>query len=97
MGWYIAEGIIVAIIAAFVSRNLAALISAAVIVPIIFWVLVAVIQMNSNPAAAQQIANSTITYITNYFGDHLPGIIISDVFGTITGAIIGLFVSKGNG
>jgi CDP-diglyceride synthetase len=94
MGWYIAEGIIVAIIAVFVSRNLAALISSAVIIPIIFWVIVAVVQMNSNPASAQQIAASTISQIISYFGDHLPGIVISDVFGTITGAVIGLFVSR---
>lgn len=94
MGWYIAEGIVVAIIAVFVSRNLAALISAAVIVPIIFWVIVAVAQMNANPASAQQIAGSTISQIINYFGDNLPGIVISDVFGTITGAVIGLFISR---
>ena len=94
MGWYIAGGIIVAIIAAFVSRNLAALISAAVIVPILFWVLVAVVQMNSNPASAQQVTDSTISQIINYFVDHLPRIVISDVFGTITGAVIGLFISR---
>jgi hypothetical protein len=94
VGWYVAEGIIVAIIAAFVSRNLAALISVAVIVPIIFWVIVAVAQMNANPANALQIANSSISQITRYFGDHLPGIVISDVFGTLTGAMIGLFVSR---
>jgi len=94
MGWYILEGIIVAIIAAFVSKNWAALISAAVMVPIIFWVIIAVTQMNANPANAPEIANSTISQITTYFGDHLPGIIISDVAGTLTGAVIGLFVLK---
>ncbi|MEQ4487475.1 MAG: hypothetical protein AAC993_01395 [Dehalococcoides mccartyi] len=94
MGWYIAESIVVAIIAAFVSKNLAALISVAVLVPIIFWVVVAIIQMNSDPAIAQQIADTTISRIINYFGDNLPGIVISDFFGTLVGSLIGLFISR---
>ena len=95
MGLYITEGILIAIIAIFVSRNIAALISAAVIVPLLFWFAVAVIQINSNPNSAQQITDSTISQMITYMGDHLPGIVISDVFGTITGAFIGLFGFKG--
>lgn len=95
MGWYITEGFLIAIIACFVSRNIAALISAAVIVPLIFWFVVAAIQINSNPSSAQQIADSTISQMVTYIGNHLPGIVISDVFGTITGAFIGLFAFEG--
>lgn len=94
VGFYIVEGIIMAIIAAFFSRSLVALLSAAVIVPLIFWVIVATTQMTNNPEAAQEIADTVSSQVFIYVRDRLPGIAISSAFGTITGIVIGYIFQK---
>ncbi|MCJ7425974.1 MAG: hypothetical protein MUO17_02375 [Dehalococcoidales bacterium] len=98
-------GITIAIVAwiatALLHQNIVALVSTIGIsfflVPMLIIYLRGVVEMqsvSSNMTAMTDIANNTITRVMDYFGNHLPEIVVSDVAGTLVGAVAGLFMVK---
>lgn len=68
--------------------------SLAVILPLAVILLSGIFEMQTagtNTTAMNAAQDETITSITNWFANALPGAIISDVGGMLAGAVIGVF------
>lgn len=67
------------------------------ILPIALIYLLGIAQMqsvSSNLSAMQQVADMTISRAITYFANNLPGEIVSELGGTIAGALIGIFSNR---
>jgi predicted PurR-regulated permease PerM len=65
-----------------------------VIVPIIIILIIFMVKFQLHPETTDQLAASTIDSIVNFFAKQLPYILLSEVAGTLFGAIIGKSSSR---